>query len=165
MQLTALTPTESLEKSYRLQSGNREQIDRLKANYTKLFSLINEKDSKEIVKGHLMSFLNEVYYKDAYLIAPKDKTDFVIYSGKDATVPAGVLVEVKRPVNKSEMITRQNLNAKAFHELLLYYFRERLDAHNNDIRYCVVTNIYEWFIFDAADVDRLFFRNAHLTKE
>ena len=63
------------------------------------------------------------------------------------------------------MITRQNLNAKAFHELLLYYFRERLDAHNSDIRYCVITNIYEWFIFDAALIDRLFFRNAHLTKE
>ncbi len=165
MLLTALTPTQSLEKPYRLQAGNREQIDRFRANYSKLFSLINEKDSEEIVKGHLMGFLNEVYYKDAYLIAPKDKTDFVIYAGKDANTPAGVLFEVKRPANKGEMITRQNLNAKAFHELLLYYFRERIDAQNNDIRYCVITNVYEWFIFDATDIDRLFYRNAHLTKE
>ena len=169
---TFLTPTESLDKTYRLQPGNREQIDRFKESYVKLFGLINEKESEEIVKGHLMSFLNEVYYNGTapgnggtYLIAPKDKTDFVIYAGKDATAPAGVLVEVKRPANKGEMITRQNLNAKAFHELLLYYFRERIDAHNNDIRYCVITNVYEWFIFDAAVIDRVFFRNAQLTKD
>ena len=165
MLLTALTPTESLEKAYRLQSGNREQIDRFKANYTKLLGLINERESEENVKGHLIDFLKEVYYKDSYLVAPKGRTDFVIHSGKDATTPAGVLFEVKRPANKGEMITRHNLNAKAFHELLLYYFRERIDGQNSDIRYCVITNIYEWFIFDAALIDRLFFRDAHLTKE
>ncbi|GAB3639714.1 class I SAM-dependent DNA methyltransferase [Spirosoma arcticum] len=165
MLLTALTPTESLEKTYRLQSGNREQIDRFKTNYTKLLSLINERESEENAKGHLMDLLKEVYYKELYLVAPKGRTDFVIHSGKDATAPAGVLFEVKRPANKGEMISRQNLNAKAFHELLLYYFRERIDGQNSDIRYCVITNIYEWFIFDAALIDRLFFRDAHLTKE
>ena len=165
MLLKALNPTESLEKTYRLQAGNREQIDRFKTNFTKLLSLINERESEENVKSHLMNFLNEVYYKDAHLVAQKGKTDFVIHSGKDASTPAGVLFEVKRPANKGEMVTRQNLNTKAFHELLLYYFRERLDAQNSDIRYCVITNIYEWFIFDAALIDRLFFRDAHLMRE
>ncbi len=170
MLLTALTPTESLNKAYRLQSGNREQIDRFKTNFTKLLSLINERESEENVKSHLMDFLKEVYYNGAalgetYLVAQKGKTDFVIHSGKDANTPAGVLFEVKRPANKGEMITRRNLNTKAFHELLLYYFRERLDAQNSDIRYCVITNIYEWFIFDAALIDRLFFRDAQLMRE
>ncbi|WP_420150077.1 DUF7149 domain-containing protein [Spirosoma sp.] len=73
--------------------------------------------------------------------------------------------EVKRPSNKGEMSIRQNLNAKAFHELLLYYFQERERSRNSDIRHCVITNVYEWFIFDAALIDRLFYRNAHLTKE
>ena len=170
MQLTPITPTQSLEKAYRLQSGNREQIDRFRHGYIKLMGLINEKESEENVKGHLMDFLKEVYYNgtalgEAYVVAPKGKTDFVIHTGKEATTPAGVLFEVKRPANRGEMITRQNLNAKAFHELLLYYFRERLDAHNNDIRYCVITNVYEWFIFDAAVIDRVFFRNAQLLKD
>lgn len=65
MLLTARTPTESLEKAYRLQSGNREQIDRFKASYTKLLSLINERESEENVKGHLMDFRKEVYYRDS----------------------------------------------------------------------------------------------------
>ena len=89
----------------------------------------------------------------------------MIHLGKDATSQAGVLFEVKRPANKGEMITRQNLNTKAFHELLLYYFQERERAKNSDIRHCVITNVYEWFIFDAALIDRLFYRNAHLAKE
>ncbi len=165
MLLKALNPTESLEKTHRLQAGNREQIDRFKTNFTKLLSLINERESEENVKDHLMDFLKEVYYKDAHVVAPKGKTDFVIHLGKDATTQAGVLFEVKRPANKGEMITGQNLNAKAFHELLLYYFQERERAKNSDIRHCVVTNVYEWFIFDAALIDRLFYRNAHLTKE
>ncbi|MEZ0538942.1 type IIG restriction enzyme/methyltransferase [Fibrella arboris] len=165
MLLKSLTPTESLEKAYRLQSGNREHIDRFKVSFVKLLGLINEKESEENVKGHLMDFLKEVYYKDTHIVAPKGKTDFVIHTGKDATTPAGVLVEVKRPANKGEMITSQNLNGKAFHELLLYYFRERIDAHNNDIRYCVVTNVYEWFIFDAVVIDRIFFRDAQLAKD
>ncbi|NID11549.1 type IIG restriction enzyme/methyltransferase [Fibrivirga algicola] len=165
MLLKSLTPTESLDKAYRLQSGNREQIDRFKLSFVKLLGLINEKESEENVKGHLMDFLKEVYYRDTHIVAPKGKTDFVIHAGKDATTPAGVLFEVKRPANRGEMITRQNLNAKAFHELLLYYFRERLDAHNNDIRYCVITNVYEWFIFDAAMIDRVFFRNVQLAKD
>ncbi|SOD99787.1 class I SAM-dependent DNA methyltransferase [Spirosoma fluviale] len=165
MQLTARTPAKSLDRVYALQPATRDQIERLKTSYLKLLPLINEKESEENVKDHLMDFLKEVYYRDAHVVAPKGKTDFVIHLGKDATTQAGVLFEVKRPANKGEMITRQNLNVKAFHELLLYYFQERQRSQNSDIRHCVITNVFEWFIFDAALIDRLFYRNAHLTKE
>ncbi|QJW90755.1 class I SAM-dependent DNA methyltransferase [Spirosoma taeanense] len=165
MLLTIRKPAKSLDPTYNLQPGNREQIEQFKAQFIRLLSHINEKESEENVKDHLMDFLKEVYYKEAYVVAPKGKTDFVIHLGKDATTPAGVLFEVKRPLNKGEMVTRQNLNTKAFHELLLYYFQERQRAKNSDIRHCVITNVYEWFIFDAALIDRLFYRNAHLTKE
>ena len=83
MPLTILTPARSLSKAYRLQSGNRDQIERFKTNYIKLLGLINEKESKENVKNHLMDFLKEVYYREAHVVAPKGKTDFVIHLGKD----------------------------------------------------------------------------------
>ncbi|MCC5612439.1 Eco57I restriction-modification methylase domain-containing protein [Nostoc sp. CHAB 5834] len=165
MLLTAHTPAKSLDRVYSLQPATREQIERFKTSYLKLLPLINEKESEENVKDHLMDFLKEVYYRDAHVVAPKGKTDFVIHLGKDATTQAGVLFEVKRPANKGEMITRQNLNVKAFHELLLYYFQERQRSRNSDIRHCVITNVFEWFIFDAALIDRLFYRNTHLIKE
>lgn len=160
-----LTPNESLEKAYRLQSGNREQIDRFKKNYTKLLNRINEQETEENAKGHLIDFLKEVYYKDEYLVATKGRTDFVIHTGKEATSTAGVLFEVKRSTNKSEMVTRENLNMKAMHELILYYFRERTKDKNSDLRYCIITNLYEWFIFDAVLFERLFYKNSDLVKE
>jgi adenine-specific DNA-methyltransferase len=165
MLLKVLTPSESLEKAYRLQACQREQIDRFKTHYTQLFSRINEQETEENIKGHLIDFLKEVYYKESYLIATKGRADFVIHTGKEANAPVGVLFEVKRPTNKGEMITRDNLNTKAMQELILYYFRERTRDKNSDLRYCVITNVYEWFIFDAALFERLFFKNPELAKE
>ncbi len=164
MLLTPKTPSKSLDPAYKLRP-EREQIERFKASFKTLFGHIDEKESEENVKDHLMDFLKAVYYKDTCLIAPKGKTDFVIHLGKDAASPVGVLFEVKRPANRSEMVSRENLNTKAFHELLLYYFQERSRDRNSDLRHCVVTNVYEWYIFDAALIDRVFYRNAHLKKE
>jgi len=47
------------------------------------------------------------------------------------------------------MVRPDCLNAKAFHELILYYMRERITNHNLEIKHLIATNIYEWFIFDV----------------
>ncbi len=164
MLLTPRTPAKSLDPAYKLRP-EREQIEHFKESFKTLFGHIDERESEENVKDHLMDFLKAVYYQESYLVAPKGKTDFVIHLGKDAASPSGVLFEVKRPANRSEMVSRENLNTKAFHELLLYYFQERSRDHNSDLRHCVVTNVYEWYIFDAALIDRVFYRNAHLQRE
>ena len=62
------------------------------------------------------------------------------------------------------MVTKGNLNAKALHELLLYYFRQK-DEGNNDLKYCIITNVYEWYIFDAAEFYREFQQDKALKKE
>ena len=50
--------------------------------------------------------------------------------GKDSGSTVGILFEVKKPGNKSEMPTCENINTKAFHELILYYLRERITNIN-----------------------------------
>jgi adenine-specific DNA-methyltransferase len=75
----------------------------------KLINLINEGESEENVKEHSMDFLKEVYYKDAYIVAFKGKTDFDIHTGKEATTPAGVLFEVKRPDNRRRSARQHQL--------------------------------------------------------
>ena len=77
----------------------------------------------------------------------------------------GVIVEAKKPVNKSEMLRTDNINAKAFQELILYYMRERITLKNLEIKYLIVTNIHEWFIFDAQLFDRLFAHNKTLVQQ
>jgi adenine-specific DNA-methyltransferase len=63
------------------------------------------------------------------------------------------------------MPTINNLNSKAFYELILYYLRERIINKNIDIKYLVTTNIYEWFIFSANDFERLFANDRTFIKQ
>ncbi len=159
------TIKQSLNKAYRLIKPKRARIEAFKGNLMHLLSQIDEKESEENAKIHLMDFLKNTFYHPDYLVATKGKTDLVIHTGKEAKTPAGVLMEVKRPTNKADMVTPQNLNAKALHELMLYYLRERLDHNNTDVRQLIITNIYEWFIFDAQDFERLFGKNTQLKKD
>lgn len=164
MILQEISLKKSLNKAYRLVKPKRPDIELFKGNLIKLLGQIDEKESEENVKIHLMDFLKDTWYKQDYLVATKGRTDFVIHTGKDAKAPSGVLFEVKRPTNKADMITRQNLNAKAMHELILYYLRERINEKNIDIRQLVITNIYEWFIFDVSIFEKFFAKNTKLVK-
>lgn len=164
MKLHEISLKKSLNKAYRLVKPKRPDIEVFKENLIKLLGQIDEKESEENVKIHLMDFLKDTWYKQDHLVATKGRTDFVIHTGKEAKAPSGVLFEVKRPTNKGDMVTRQNLNAKAMHELILYYLRERVNEKNIDIRHLVITNIYEWFIFDASVFERIFAKNTKLIK-
>ena len=156
---------QSLNKAYRLVKPKRPEMESFKRNLITLLGQIDEKESEENVKIHLMHFLRTTFYDPAHLLATKGRTDFVVHIGKEASTSAGVLVEAKRPLNMADMVTKTNLNAKAMHELVLYYLRERIEHKNNDIRHVVITNIYEWFIFDAPVFERLFYKNPELLKQ
>jgi hypothetical protein len=71
----------------------------------------------------------------------------------------GVIFEVKRPANVNEMITQNDLNKKALHEMILYYMRERVTNQNLEIKHLLATNGYKWFIFDATEFERAFVKN------
>lgn len=93
------------------------------------------------------------------------RRDLVARTGPKGTDPVGLLLEVKKAANTAEMIAPHDLNRKALHELLLYYLQDREDGSGADLRHLVVTNGYEWFVFDSDDFDRLFWRNTALRKD
>ncbi len=165
MNLTLLPFKKTLNKAYQKVKPNRSDMERFKAGLVKLLDRIDHEESEENHKFHLRDFLNEVWYKDAHLIAPKGKTDLVIHEERNAQSPAVVLFEVKRQKNLGDMIRPDSPNAKAMHELILYYLRERVEHGNTDIKHLVITNIYDWYIFDGATFDRLFYQNKKLLKE
>lgn len=123
MKLKQLTLKQSLNKAYRLIKPDRADIEKFKANFKLLLGHINPQESEENLKGHVMDFLKNTYFSPNYHIATKGRSDFVIHTSKDATHPAGVLFEAKKPSNH-EMVTLSNLNTKAMHEIILYYLRE-----------------------------------------
>ncbi|MCC5931692.1 MAG: Eco57I restriction-modification methylase domain-containing protein [Cyclobacteriaceae bacterium] len=90
----------------------------------------------------------------------------VLPNGYDkANSSVGVILEAKKPTNKSEMVTTEKLKTKAFQELVLYYLRERITHKNLEVKYLVITNINEWFIFDAITFDRLFAQDKSLVNQ
>ncbi len=63
------------------------------------------------------------------------------------------------------MLRQDSINVKAFHELILYFLRERITAKNLEIKYLIATNIHEWFIFDANIFEKTFAQNKNLVKQ
>ena len=158
-------PRQALNKAFLKVKPNRSAIEGFKTNLVALLDRTNDTESEEFHKNLVSDFLKKTYYDPAHFINTKGRNDLVIHNGPNATTTVGVIVEAKKPTNKSEMITTKNLNAKAFQELVLYYLRERITHKNLEVRHLVVTNINEWFIFDATLFDRLFAQNKQLVKQ
>ena len=160
------TPTQALDLAFRRQKPTRAQLDDFLAAQQHLLAAINPAESEEHLKKLLTDFLAHpgVLGPDYYLNVSK-RRDLVIRTGPKEAAPVGALVEVKRAANEGEMVTPDNLNRKAFHELLLYYLEDRRNGLADNLRRLVITNGYEWFVFDALDFDRLFWRNTSLKND
>ena len=163
MKINPINPAKALNKAYFKQSLKREQIELFKSNLARLLDKVNEKESEEHLKNLVSDFLKDTWYKNSFEINTKDRADLVIHNGTSSTDTVGVLIEVKRPTNKNEMISLDRPNAKALHELLHYYMQERYIRDNKEIRHLIICNIYEWYIFDAVDFEE-FFSNSKFLK-
>ena len=122
---------------------------------------IDSNESEEHIKNHIINFLNDSFYKETNLVNTKDRIDCAIYETHDSSSPIQVLIEVKRPSNDNEFPTLKNLNSKAMQETLLYFLRER-EQGNVGLKHIVITNGYEWYVFDAADYEKYFASNKEL---
>ena len=165
MEINLLNLRNSINKAYLKVKPNRTQIETFKKNITNLFDQIKESESEEFHKNIISEFLKNTYYSPNNYINTKGRSDLVIHNGKDSKSTVGVLFEVKKPSNKSEMPTCKDINTKAFHELILYYLRERITNKNIEIKHLVITNIFEWFIFNANDFEKLFSSDKNLVKQ
>ena len=163
MILKKLTPLASLNKAYQKLKPQRNEFERFKTELQNFFNEINLDESEEHNKKYITDLLEKTFYSN-YKINTKYRTDLAVYLGKSAKDKVGVILEVKHPNNKGEMIKPDNLNAKAMHEAMRYYFSERIDEKNDEIKSIVITNLYEWFIFDAQLFERIFYKNSGLKK-
>jgi hypothetical protein len=161
MKLKLLKPKQALNKAYLKEKVVRSAIDNFN-NYFKTFlqNTSANKSDEEHLKAQIAYFLRDTYYKDVALINPIKKNDLVIHNGKLNTDSVGIIIEVKSLTNKAEMLFTDKPNAKALHELVLYYLRQRFRENNNKIKYLIATNIDEWFLFDANEFDKKIYRNV-----
>lgn len=165
MKIQINNPKQALNKAYLKEKVSRSYINRLKSSLVTLSSKLNEDESEEHLKNLITEFLVDTWYSQDYEINTKDRKDLVIHLGKTAKSPVGVLVEVKRPSNSTEMISEKRVNSKAFHELILYYLRERHEESNIQLKHLIVTNIYQWYVFDEMWFEKHIYRSSRLTKD
>ena len=160
-----LEPRKALNKAFLKIKPNRTGIELFKHNLILLLDSIKEKESEEFHKNLISDFLKNTYYSPYHFINTKGRNDLVIHTGKDAKSNVGVIIEAKSPSNKAEMLSQKNLNSKALQELVLYFLRERITHKNLEVKNLVVTNVNEWYIFDAQLFDKLFAQNKGLVKQ
>ena len=165
MNTKVIKPRKSINKAYLKVKPNRESIESFKSNFSLLFRRINESEYEEFHKNILSRFLSDTWYKPEHYINTKGRVDLVIHNGKNSQSTVGVLIEAKNPGNKTEMPDVKNINSKAFQELVLYYMRERISGKNLQIKHLIATNLFEWFIFDAYEFEKLFATNKKFVKQ
>ena len=164
MQIKILEPKQALSKAYLKRKPNRKEFDNFKEELARLIDLINPDESEEHNKHFVSNFLAKTFYQENF-INTKGKIDLALFLGKEQKSKVGLIAEVKSPGEKTQMVARDNLNTKAMHQTILYYLRERIEEKNGDVKSIVITNGYEWFIFDARLYEKLFYKNAELVKE
>jgi adenine-specific DNA-methyltransferase len=170
MNLRKKTPSQSVNPAYLKSTIQRDKIEWFKKNLISLLdkiSIVEQRpsdESEEHLKNDIRDFLRDTFYRETNAINTKDKKDLVIHTDKDTNSNVSVIIEAKRPSNKSEMVSYNNVNTKAFHELILYYLRERVLLGNLKITHLIITNINEWYIFDSRVFEKLFI-NSKLERQ
>ncbi|CAK8723207.1 Class I SAM-dependent DNA methyltransferase [Candidatus Electrothrix laxa] len=130
-----MKPRKALNKAFLKVRPNRTEIEGFKTNLIQLLDRTNDTESEEFHKNLISDFLKKTYYDPNHYINTKGRNDLVIHNGDKAKSTVGVIIEAKKPTNKSEMVTTDKLNAKAFQELMLYYLRERLTQNNLETKH------------------------------
>jgi hypothetical protein len=158
---------QALNRVYLKIKPDAETIQVFQANLARLLEQCDSKKSEEFNKNLLIDFLKNTYYTDRYFINTKERIDLVIHNNQDVKSPVGIIFETKKPTRtiNAEMPRLDHLNTKAFQQLVLYFLRERVTDKNLEIKHLIVTNIYEWFIFDGKIFEELFFANKALVNQ
>ncbi|SMC00356.1 hypothetical protein SAMN00120144_1970 [Hymenobacter roseosalivarius DSM 11622] len=161
MKVAPQQPSQALDLAYRRQKVARATLDTFEnARRQLLTDLDPQQDEADIIEP-LRRFLHAVGFNN--FLNSRKKRDLIMHTGPAATDPIGVLFELKHQKNKGEMVQPTNLNRKALHELLLYYFQERTSEQQlPELRQLVITTGYDWFVFDAHEFHRVFWKYSEL---
>ncbi|HKK47374.1 MAG TPA: hypothetical protein VJ964_17735, partial [Balneolaceae bacterium] len=162
-----ITPRKALDNAFLQEPITEADFEQFRQRLLRLLrhadDAVEQGESEEHLKNLIKPFFSNTNFEEDYFINTKERQDLAIHNGKTGKSSVGVIIEAKRPSNTAEMITGDDINRKAFHESILYYLRERIENGNEDITHLIITDIYNWYIFDAQDFERLFYESKKLT--
>ena len=143
---------------------NEDEFAVIVAEYLQNLEKSKHQSEKAICANVLKPFFERLNFNNVnseYVlqgVATNSAIDLALIKDEAATV----IIEAKKQDNK-EMITRDNANKKALHEAILYYFRERENG-NLSLRFIIISNFYDFYIFRANEIEHIFYKNKKLAK-
>ena len=138
------TPSQSVMKAYLRQNADETEIESFRLALEVMLQQINENEQEEYNKNLVSKMLEDSLYSSGYMLNSKGRTDLAIYNQEHKVK---VLFEVKGP-GRAGMVKNGSLQAKAMYELVLYYLKEEFQNNNTGITHLIVTDCYDWFIFE-----------------
>lgn len=161
MEYKILTPSQSIAKVFLRECSETHEVEKFRASMKELLQRINPSETEEFNKNLVAEFFNNTLYSDnQYMVNTYQRTDLAIYSNGHPVV----LFEFKGP-NRPDMVTKDDLKKKSLYELILYYIREEVKNHNTDIKHLIITNCWEYFIFEKKLFYQLFARNKRFAQQ
>lgn len=153
--------------------GEFEDFKRTFATYKANLNANAEQNEDALVANALTPFLQGLQFKTSIKAKQEGKSEVDLILLKNGEI--SVLVEAKKPENSKEFFSPQNVNCKALAECILYYLRQRnadggggfnyenlgSKSPNSSIKFIIITNFYDFYIFKAREFERLFATNKH----
>ncbi|BAQ64606.1 hypothetical protein [Geminocystis sp. NIES-3709] len=159
---------QALNSAFRKVPIAQEDINKFKEYLTALLNITDNKikELEEHHKNNLRDFFNQIFAIHNFnsYLNTKNRNDLVIHNG-DQDSPVGVIIETKKPDDSTEMVTLDKFNVKSLQQLLFYYLQDAVEENNFKLKHLIITDIYNWFIFDATLFQRLFSQNKPLIKD
>ena len=157
------TPSRALNRSFLRNQETKETKEKFRLALDSLLTKLDDKEDEEYNKTLIHDFLTHTFYDEPYLVNTRKKVDQAIY-GPGSQNP-WVLMEMKAPGNSQEMPCDGHFDRKGFNQLVLYYMKEEKERDNKEIKHLVVTNGYEWYVFERKLFYNFFGKNRTLWNE
>ena len=109
----------------------------------------SQNNREESIKRDIDGFLKDIGYTTKIA-----KGDIDLTIEKDDKTQ--IIIETKSLKNQTEFIANNNLNCKSMWEAVSYFLEEHLVQRNNELKRIIITNGFEWYIFNAADFKKIF---------
>ncbi|WRF60617.1 class I SAM-dependent DNA methyltransferase [Helicobacter pylori] len=152
----ARIPLKDFIKKHNPQTPTTETIENFEKEINSLLENAKRQDDEEFQKNEINKFLKNAY---GYDCNTNKKVDSAIYVDGEVRV----LIEVKALDNKTEFPKdKENPLSKAFCQMVFYFLKEI--KNNNSLKYAIICNAHEFFLFDCRDFCALFQNDKRITK-
>ena len=140
---------------YKILENEFEKFKESLTNYIEELEKHKNQNEDFLVANCLSPFFKKLNFETKIKSKMKGKSEIDLSIIKNSNIQ--IIIEAKKP-NDKDFFGFDNPNCKALHEAILYYFRTR-EENNFSIKYIILTDFYKFYIFEAKEFEKVFYRN------